>query len=89
MKEYRHMKGTTRADTIAAEFAAVLQMAAQDAHFDFEARIKVAPAEKPILNHLGSNVSWVDYEILLDEVGNRHEEAGVIPSRKDQRNGGR
>lgn len=83
MKDYRYMEGTCRSDEIAREFASVLELAARDARFDFEARIKIRPAENPILNHLGSGVSWVDYKIVLDDsVGARHEEAGVIPKRE-------
>ena len=78
MKEYRQLEGTTRVDTLAIELARVLDSAARDARFDFQCAIEVRPAQHPVLNHLGSHVSWVDYRILLDEVGKRHEEAGVI-----------
>lgn len=79
MKEYRQLEGTTRADHLAVELAQVIDQAARDARHDFKLAIEVRPAENPILNHLGSTVTWVDYRILLDEVGERHREAGVIP----------
>jgi hypothetical protein len=74
IKEYRHLEGTTRVDTLAIELAQVLDSAARDARHDFAAYVEVRPAENPILNHLGSGVSWVDYKIVLDEVGKRHRE---------------
>jgi hypothetical protein len=78
MKEYRQLEGTTRVETLGMELAQVLQSAALDARFDFQCALEVRPATHPNLNHLGSDVHWVDYRILLDEVGKRHEEAGVI-----------
>ena len=79
IKDYRHLKGTTLANTIASELADVLQLAGEDAHYDFEARIRIRPAEIPELTVSGTRVSFVDYEILLDDsVGERHEEMGVI-----------
>lgn len=78
MKEYRQLEGTTTVDALAVEISRVLATAALDARYDFQAAIEVRPATHPDLNHLGSGVSWVDYRILLDEVGQRHREAGVI-----------
>ena len=75
MKEYRDLQGTCRADALTLELARVLENAAQDARHDFKCAIEVRPAENPILNHLGSTVEWVDYRILLDEVGDVHREA--------------
>ena len=80
MREYRQLEGTTRVDTLGMELAQVIDHAAKDARYDFQIAIEVRPATNPILNHLGSGVSWVDYRILLDEVGKRHKEVGAINS---------
>lgn len=80
MKEYRRLEGTVRVNSLGLELARVLDGAARDARHDFQAAIEVRPAENPILNHLGSEVHWVDYTILLDDVYARHKTHGIQPS---------
>lgn len=79
MKEYRQLEGVTSVEGLAVELATVLDQAARDARHDFKCAIEVRPATHPVLVPGGSTVEYVDYRILLDEVGDRHREAGEIP----------